>query len=229
MSAWAVEAFVHRLSTVWFFAVTIACSGSRTDVQITSPDGASSVQDASTSDASTGDAAASDAAGPSPDASPASTLLWPLAVGYKWTYDVKALGTSSTCGTGSRSTEITATETLGGKPIFTATYFCAALGTITLGQDGEKILFKYGGLWLSVVDIPIEEGHTWTYGALSFTWKRETSVTVPAGTFTDCWTSKQNVSYTAYTTYCRGMGPVQSYSKDLNGNGWDARLTVKNF
>jgi hypothetical protein len=39
----------------------------------------------------------------------------------------------------------------------------------------------------------------------------------------------QNVSYTAYNTYCRGVGLVRSYSEDLNGAGWDAVLAAKNF
>jgi len=54
-------------------------------------------------------------------------------------------------------------------------------------------------------------------------------VTVPAGTFTDCWTAQQQVSYTAYLTYCRGAGLVRSYSQDLGGNGWDAQLASKSF
>jgi len=61
------------------------------------------------------------------------------------------------------------------------------------------------------------------------TWHRETSVTVPAGTFTDCWTANQQVSYAAYLTYCRGAGLVRSYSKDLAGDGWDAQLSSKSF
>jgi hypothetical protein len=47
--------------------------------------------------------------------------------------------------------------------------------------------------------------------------------------YTDCWTAKQNVSYTAYMTYCRGAGMVRSYSQDLTGSGWDAKLVSKSF
>jgi hypothetical protein len=36
----------------------------------------------------------------------------------------------------------------------------------------------------------------------------------------------QDVSYTAYLTYCRGVGLVESYSEDLNHAGWDAKLTA---
>jgi hypothetical protein len=79
------------------------------------------------------------------------------------------------------------------------------------------------------IDPTLVDGHTWSYFNSSYTWKRETSVTVPAGTYTDCWTANQNVSYTAYNTFCRGVGMVHSYSSDLSGNGWDAKLTSKSF
>ncbi len=64
----------------------------------------------------------------------------------------------------------------------------------------------------------------WDYFNTSYTWESAGSVTMPAGTFNDCWTARQNVSYTAYQTYCPGVGMVESYSEDLAGNGWTAQL-----
>ena len=81
-----------------------------------------------------------------------------------------------------------------------------------------------------VLDSMVQEGHGWTeIPNISFTWHREASVVVPAGTFSDCWTARQDVTYTAFSTYCRGIGPVRVYSQDLRGNGFDAQLSAKSF
>src|SRR4029077_714132 len=92
-----------------------------------------------------------------------------------------------------------------------------------------EVDFYYNGSWGTLIDPMLVEGHSWTYFNTSYAWHRETSVTVPAGTFTDCWTARQQVTYTAYLTYCRGAGLVRSYSQDLAGNGWDAQLASKSF
>jgi hypothetical protein len=158
--------------------------------------------------------------------------LYPLALGYKWTYTVTAVGAGSVCAPGSYSQEITSANAAGGRPAFQMTSFCTSLGGTYdySNPSGDEVDFYYSNSWLTLVDPNLSEGHNWTYaGATSYSWHRETSVTVPAGTFTDCWTAQQQVSYTAYLTYCRGAGLVRSYSKDLGGNGWDAQLASKSF
>ena len=75
-----------------------------------------------------------------------------------------------------------------------------------------------------LVDPTLVDGHSWTYVNTSYTWKRETSVTVPAGTYDDCWTASSTSATRRTSTYCRGVGLVHSYSSDLTGAGWDAQL-----
>jgi hypothetical protein len=94
---------------------------------------------------------------------------------------------------------------------------------------GEEIHFYYQGSWLRVIAEPIQVGSSWDYFNTSYTWQDAGSVTVAAGTFSDCWTAAQNVRYVAYQTYCRGVGMVRSYSQDLAGNGWDAELVSTSF
>jgi hypothetical protein len=157
--------------------------------------------------------------------------LYPLAVGYTWTYAVAAVGAGSTCTPGTQVQQVTGTQTVDGRQAFDVSSFCAAVGTSELAPaaTGDEVDYDYSGTWLELVDPTLVAGTTWTYYDTSFTWVSVPSITVPAGTYTDCWTAQQNVSYTAYTTYCRGVGPVRSYSADLTGAGWDAQLASKSF
>ncbi|MCC6554805.1 MAG: hypothetical protein IT372_17660 [Polyangiaceae bacterium] len=140
--------------------------------------------------------------------------LFPLAVGLRWTYDVAQVGAGSACAAGQHQAEVVGSGTLAGKQSFNMTTWCAGGGDA--GQyapgAGDEVFFFYMAEWLTLLSTPVEEGHTWDYVNTSFTWHDAGSVTVPAGTYDDCWTMTQNVEYTAYTTYCRGVGAVRSYS-----------------
>jgi hypothetical protein len=160
-----------------------------------------------------------------------STKLFPLAVGNRWTYTVAAVGTGAICATGLHDQTVVSANMAGSRPAFQLTNWCTgAPGTYDYSEPGgDAVDFYYNSTWAPVIDLPLQEGHTWPYFNTSYTWHRETTITVPAGTFTDCWTANQNVTYTAYLTYCRGAGLVRSYSEDLAHNGWDAQLTAKSF
>jgi len=158
--------------------------------------------------------------------------LYPVAVGYTWTYDVQAVGGGAVCATGTHDAKVVSgPTTVAGKQAYDVTSFCAAAATSQIAPRprSDEVSLYYNGGWLTFIDPDLTEGHSWTYFNSSYTWHREASITVPAGTFTDCWTAQQNVAYTAYLTYCRGVGQVRSYSKDLAGNGWDAKLTKTSF
>ena len=155
-----------------------------------------------------------------------SDKLFPLAMGNSWTYSVAAVGTGSICATGSHEQHVVSANPTGGRDAFQVTNFCSgAAGTFDYATAaGDEIDFYYQTQWLTLISPPLEEGHMWPYFNTSYHWHRETSVTVPAGTYDDCWTAVQDVSYTASLTYCRGVGLVRSYSEDLNHSGWDAKL-----
>jgi hypothetical protein len=190
-------------------------------------DGGTAADGAAQDGGTPADAPAQEDSGPSG----APQKLFPLAVGYRWTYDVQPVGAGSTCASGTTMQEVTGTRMVDGKQAFDLVSFCAAAGTSEVAPvgAGDEVDLDYQGTWLVMIDPTLVDGHSWPYFNSGYTWHKEASVTVPAGTFTDCWTAKQNVSYTATLTYCRGVGMVRSYSSDLNGSGWDAQLTGKSF
>jgi hypothetical protein len=121
---------------------------------------------------------------------------------------------------------VVAESTIDGRQAFELSNWCSAAGSSQLSPGtGDEVFLYYDGSWLPMIALPLMEGHTWDYFNTSFTWESAGTVTVPAGTFDDCWTARQNVSYEAFTTYCRGVGTVRSYSSDLTGSGWDAVLS----
>ena len=192
----------------------------------------------SSDDAGSADAAASadsngsaiDSGGGADSSGGVDSRLLPAASGRMWTYQVSAVGGGSVCAPGTHSDQILGEETIDGRNAFEVSGWCSAVGTTLIAVDGDKAEARYQGGWIVVLDVPVQDGHTWTStGPVSYTWRDHGTVTVPAGTFDDCWKRDQNVSYTAYTIYCRGVGATVDYSEDLAGNGWHAQLTATNF
>jgi hypothetical protein len=157
-----------------------------------------------------------------------SDKLYPLKTGASWTYKVTAVGGGSVCAAGEYTSKVIGPKSVGGKDAFEVTGWCSASpgAQVIAPGAGDEVFFYYSGEWLTLLDGNVTEGYSWSYFNTSYKWKKEGAVTVPAGTYNDCWSAVQNVSYTAYTTYCRGIGPVRSYSADLNGAGWDAQLSA---
>jgi hypothetical protein len=205
--------------TRWLFVLAIALGG------------CSSGGGGNGSDGGTTDLAGGGGSGGGGGGGGTTAALYPLAVGYRWTYAVSAVGGGAVCATGNHDQHVVSANPAGKRAAFQLDNFCTgAAGTYDYSQPGGDALdFYYNATWAPIIDLPLQEGHMWTYFNSSYTWHRETSITVPAGTFTDCWTANQNVTYTAYLTYCRGAGLVRSYSQDLGGNGWDAQLASKSF
>jgi hypothetical protein len=152
-----------------------------------------------------------------------SSALYPLSNGASWTYTVTAVGGGAVCTPGTYTQQIVSANPVGGRAAFQMTSFCSAIGSTTYDYaagSGDEVDFYYSGGWLVLVDPNLTEGHMWPYANTSYHWER---TTFPG--YDDCWKAVQDVSYTAYLTYCRGVGLVESYSEDLNHAGWDAKLT----
>ena len=162
-----------------------------------------------------------------PDDAGLGDAIDPIALGRKWTYDVQTFGTSP-CESGSRSGTVLGARSVGGRPAFDVQSFCGAAGTSSYSVAGDHVEVYYMGAWVLALDTPVQEGHTWSNGASTFTWHDVGAVTVPAGTFTRCFKAQQSGS-ASYSTYCRGVGPVRWYYTDGAGNGYDAKLTARNF
>jgi len=150
-----------------------------------------------------------------------SDKLYPLSVGEQWTFTVTAVGAGAVCAPGTYMQSIVSANPVGGRAAFQMKSFCSALtGTLDYAEgSGDEVDTNYNGAWAPIIDGNLTEGHQWSYFNTSYHWER---TTFPG--HDDCWKAVQNVSYTAYLTYCRGVGLVESYSMDLNGAGWDAKL-----
>lgn len=159
----------------------------------------------------------------SPDAA-VDNRIDPIALGRSWTYDVSIIGTYPICKPGSHTGAVLGQKTTGGKSSFQVQSFCPGAGTSSYYVDGDHVEVYYRGAWILSLEAPVAETTMWTDGLLQYTWEKVGSITVPAGTFNDCWAAK-HVGGVSYTRFCRGIGPVQWHYVDGSGNGYDATLT----
>jgi hypothetical protein len=173
-------------------------------------------------------AAPADLVGAADSAPSGASAIWPLAAGYTWTYDVTTSGYPA-CTNGSSTAAVLAAGPMDGRQAFQVSSFCAGFGDSWVSTRGDEVDTDYMSTWIIALGAPVAEGQTWSNGTSTFTWRSAGAVTVPAGTFQDCWKATQNVSYTFEQTYCRGAGLVESVLQDLAGGGWTATLTAKSF
>ena len=210
--------------------VLVACGGSSlaSGTALSTDAGASDAAQMTEDDAPSGrDAGATGSDGPSPDSGAmADDRIDPIEVGRTWTYDVQELGTYPLCPSGTHSGSALGTSMVGGKEAIEVQSACAKVGSAYYAVTGDLVQLYAQGTWVIALDTPVQEGHSWSDGATTFTWHSVGSVTVPAGTFDACWSATQNVAYSAYAIFCRGVGPVRWYTKDASGNGYDAQLTA---
>lgn len=154
--------------------------------------------------------------------------LYPLDVGRTWTYDVTS--TYASCPAGMRDTRVVAATTTEGRPTFEVQGFCGLTGHTSIDGDRVDEYFDWGPTgWMRALDEPVAAGHTWTTtnGSATFTMTYSDAGTV--GSYTDCWKVTQNVSYTTYWIYCRGVGLVRYEMIDLGGGTIRAELRAKSF
>lgn len=148
----------------------------------------------------------------------------PIVVGNSWTYQVTTFGTYPLCPAGQYTGLAESAATVGGKSAVLVKSLCANEAASYYTVEGDVVQVQVDGTWVLALDAPVAEGHTWSNGTSTFTWRDAGAVTVAAGTFDDCWSATQNVAYEAYTIFCRGVGPVRWHSKDGAGDGFDAEL-----
>ncbi len=157
-------------------------------------------------------------------------LLMPFSVGRRWTYRATKLGSGGTCSPGIHDWTVDGIDLSGGRTAYNTNSWCDGAGTETFYQDGDKVELRDTGGGI-VLDVPVEDGHTWTSSTTTFVWRDAGTVTVPVGTFNDCWkrVRSMNDKDVEERTFCRGVGEVHEYSKDEFGDGWEAFMVCKNF
>ena len=153
----------------------------------------------------------------------------PIEVGREWTFDVKVLGYYPACANGTYSAKAERAETVDGKSAFYVSSFCPDSPGFDYSVDGDNVSSHYLGEWIDSLEAPVQVGHTWSDGYLTYKWESKGTMSVAAGTFTECWSVTTVASYDSYIVFCRGVGPVHWHFEDGWGNGFDATLTSKNF
>ena len=163
------------------------------------------------------------------DSAPDRRIL-PLAAGRSWTFLVVATGDggASACALGTQTSSVLSEGTENNLPSFVYDPLCAGDDVVLLG-GGDRLqahptnavdpLYVY-------LDTPIEEGHSWQdVAGRTLTWHDAGTVTVPAGTFTDCW-DRQLTSNgeNSAITFCRGVGQVRhafpTYTAELRSKSF---------
>lgn len=158
--------------------------------------------------------------------------LFPVAVGLKWTYDVKP-GTT-TCSGRSRTITFRSKSTANGQEYFALDTVCDyfAPGANSVWIVGDAVFSQVAtGAPSKSLSPPLVNGAMWAMNSVvTGTWVRElVPVTVAAGTFKDCWTV-HSVPYEANVTYCRGVGVVRTSSATGGGGtGFGSELTSYDF
>ena len=166
---------------------------------------------------------------PTPGSTPKDRRIDPIEVGREWTFDVKVLGIYPACANGTYKAIGANAETVEGKAAIYVTSFCPSSPGFHYSVDGDNVWSHYLGDWIPSLQAPVQQGHAWTDGYLDYEWESKGTVTVPAGTFDECWSATTVASYTSYILLCRGVGPVRWHFEDGWGNGYDATLVAKNF
>ena len=188
-------------------------------------DGSTSTSDGSVGDGGTsGDASLGDA---TTDGGK-DLRIDPIEVGRAWTYDVTVLGFYPACATGTFVSTALGSAPRDGKTAITVQSLCKNAGTFDYAVEGDRV-FAYVAGWRLSLDAPVAEGHTWSDGLRTYKWESKGSVTVPSGTYADCWSATVVASYSSYTVFCRGIGPVKWHYEDGLGNGYEANLKKVNF
>lgn len=194
---------------------SIACGGGR-DPDDSNPDDATGGQSGSGGSTAAGGSPGSggeSSTGGSTGQTFAPAELFPLAVGNTWTYEVteKTLGACVS----DPSETVASTVDIDSVTAFNLTSACfdREEGDYSiLAVNGAEIVQQMGGTWETTYATPLADGHSWTIasGVYTFTWEQVGQVTVPAGTFEDCWRRPitPESESTENTTLCRGVGPV---------------------
>jgi hypothetical protein len=208
----------------------VANLGDRTLGDVDQPGGDATAHDApAQGDAIGGDESASDVPVDDvaqPDRGAPDERIDPLDIGRTWSFKIIPNdGGTNTC-------DAQTSAVVGpGLPVdgaATVRYqpFCTPFAVDVI-VDGDRVTaYSFDGHFSGpqvIVDPPVEEGHTWTGGA-QFIWHDAGTISVPAGTFTNCWAREIVGGGGTRNIYCRGVGLARSEDPSFT-----AVLASKNF
>ncbi len=168
---------------------------------------------------------------PGPDGGSGSATddrLYPLEVGRTWSYSVTS--TYPSCPAGAKTMRVLSEGTTAGRSTYEVQGFCGLTGHTAVDGDLVEEYYDWGPTgWMRSLDEPVSDGHTWqtTNGSATFGMTYSNAGTTNG--HDDCWKVTQQVQYTTYWIYCRGIGLVQYELVDLAGGTIRAELTGTSF
>jgi hypothetical protein len=135
--------------------------------------------------------------------------LEPLALGNLWTYALTVQQPTADCPSGSGTREVTASVEWEGRTAFELQRFCDTDAEPTYMNVTNGEIYQYLDGWYRNVAAPVQEGATWAFApGYTLKWSSVGAVTVPAGTFTNCW-RRTILEYEGGITFCPGVGQVK--------------------
>jgi hypothetical protein len=158
---------------------------------------------------------------------PTVEQLFPLAVGNIWNYNTTVLpGTIGTppCAAGMHATTITGRAMFANQNAFTATHVCAPTATRYYVENAQGLEVNVGTTWSLVLPRPISDGAMFQAASSQQVIARVANITVPAGTFSNCWQTAYVSATGPVTTYCAGVGLVSLEYQAPSGGGYKIEL-----
>jgi hypothetical protein len=155
---------------------------------------------------SSGTAGASGSVGASGGAAVVAADLLPLADGNNWTYS--AAEEIEGCTMANRL-QVSGPESYEGRMAYRLVDSCSP-DSPSLVSVNEGRIEQFSKQWDVTLGMPLAEGTTWQYSlGTTFKWQAVGTVTVPAGTFENCWKRvAMSQANATHRTYCPGVGRV---------------------
>jgi hypothetical protein len=183
-----------------------------------------------TNDAGEGPEAEAEATRPD-DAGTKNDDLFPLVDGDRRTYRVTR-GTWPDCEGPVTVTFRGPLVEADGTTFYRSTMRCGAsskdYAVSDFARDAAGLLVRAAGSeWYRFLTLPPKEGASWAAGGSSgvrYAWSSEPTVSVPGGTFTDCWKRTSYPNGARFDVYCPGQGLVRSV---LSDRSVDAEMSLE--
>jgi hypothetical protein len=148
--------------------------------------------------------------------------LFPAVVGHSWTFQISS--DFPECD-GVRSGAVLGQQNVDGRNAFVISSYCDGVSPSAVSVSDKSADVDFLGVYIPQLAAPVTEGASFASIEGTTTWHKEGAVTVPAGTFQDCWRA---VSGATFVVYCPGVGTVIIH-EDTGDGVIDARLMSKNF
>jgi hypothetical protein len=148
--------------------------------------------------------------------------LFPAVVGHSWTFQISS--DFPEC-SGTKTGSVLQAQKVDGRDAVWISSYCDGQPPAAVSVSTKSADVDLQGNYVPQLAEPVAEGAKFQSIEGTTTWHKEGTVSVPAGTFQNCWRA---ISGGSFVIYCPGAGTVHIHED--HGNGViDAVLKSKNF